>query len=347
MSLGRPLVTVIIPAYNAGHKLHEALQSIRLQRLTDLEAVVVDDGSHDNTGAIAQSFVDEDPRFRLVRQPNAGVGAARNTGIRLARGRYIAPLDADDHWAPEKLEQQVDVMERSDERSGLVYCWSNRIDDQGRTVAFSHPYTVEGRTHRAMLLRNFLGNASVPLFRATALHRVGLYLTRHEQAGNQGCEDWDLALRVAEEFDVRVVPRYLVNYRETSSSMSLQAASMMASYKLLINRVRQRDRDMPAAIFRWSAGHFYFYLASKTYRAARYSGCLRAAGAAVRADPVLLFNRRLYHLLAGSVIHGATGNRFRTGRSSVAAGLAAPPPTAGSSGFVERVQLHRWIAVCN
>ena len=90
--------------------------------------IVVDDGSSDATGAIVEEFVARDARFQLVRQSNAGVGAARNTAIRKARGKYIAPLDADDLWFPEKLEKQVACIEQCGDETGLVYCWSTSID---------------------------------------------------------------------------------------------------------------------------------------------------------------------------------------------------------------------------
>ena len=101
---------------------------------------------------------------------------------------------------------------------------------------------------------------SVPLFRTAALEKVGLYLTRAEQGGAQGCEDWDLNLRIAEAFSIRVVPEYLVAYRQTSSSMSVNGESMAASFAVIMRRARERNPDLPAAIFRWSAGHFYLYL---------------------------------------------------------------------------------------
>lgn len=351
MSFGEPLVTIVIPAYNAGQDIRDTLQSVQSQRLRDFEAIVVDDGSQDKTCAIVQSFADRDPRFRLVRQHNSGVGAARNAAIRLARGRFIAPLDADDQWAPDKLVRQVEVLENSDAKSALVYCWSRRVDDQGRTIAFSHPYAVEGRTHRAMILRNFLGNASVPLFRKSVIDRVGFYLTRNEQGGAQGCEDWDLNLRIAEQYDVRVVPDYLVRYRQRLASMSFDAVPMLRSYQLLLRRARQRNPQLSPAIFRWSAGHFYFWLASKSYHSGRYAGFFRAVVPALLADPVLLFSPKLYRMLAGSVVHPVTRSHFRQaapGRNSASSlPPGASPLTLHARGFFDRLQLNRWTTACN
>jgi glycosyltransferase involved in cell wall biosynthesis len=204
--LEKALVSIIIPAFNAAANIRQTLNSVLAQTYQAIEVIVVDDGSSDATAAIVEEFVARDARFQLVRQSNAGVGAARNAAIRKARGKYVAPLDADDLWFPEKLEKQVVRMEQCGDETGLVYCSSALIDKQGLLLEMGYPNPLEGRLRHAMVLKNLLGNASVPLFRAAALEKVGLYLTRTEQEGGEGCEDWDLALRIAESFSVRVVP---------------------------------------------------------------------------------------------------------------------------------------------
>ena len=169
-------------------------------------------------------------------------------------------MDADDMWFPEKLEKQVACMERYGEETGMVYCWSIRVDKDGAFERAQYPSKAEGRMRDAMVSGNIVDNASVPLFRTAALARVGLYLTRAEQGGAQGCEDWDLYIRIAETFSIRLVPEFLVAYRRTASSMSVNAESMAASFAIVIQRARQRNPDLPAAIFRCSAGNFYKYL---------------------------------------------------------------------------------------
>src|SRR6516165_8701901 len=273
-NLDKALVSVIIPAFDAAANIRQTLNSVVAQTYEEIEVIVVDDGSSDATSAIVEEFAARDTRFQLVRQRNAGVGAARNTAIRKARGKYIAPLDADDLWFPEKLEKQVACLEQCGNETGLVYCWSTLIDQNGGVVnECSH--TVEGRLHHALILRNFLGNGSVPLFRAAALEKVGLYLTRAEQGGAQGCEDWDLYLRIAENFGIRVVPEYLVAYRQAGASMSANAETMAASYAVAMGRARERNCDLPSSIFRWSAGKFYAYLAQNSYHWGYYDRCLR------------------------------------------------------------------------
>jgi glycosyltransferase involved in cell wall biosynthesis len=292
--MDKPLVSVIIPAFNAASDVRQTLDSVLAQTYQEIEVIVVDDGSVDDTSAVVENFARRDPRLKLLRQANAGVGAARNVAICAARGTYIAPLDADDSWFPEKLEKQVACMEQSGTDTGLVYCWSTLADRHGELVDNVSTSTLEGRLRHALVLINVLGNASVPLFRAAALEKVGLYLTRAEQGGAQGCEDWDLALRVAEISTVRVVPEYLVTYRQNSSSMSVNAKSMAASYAIIMRRARQRNCDLPPAAFRWSAGYFYLYLAHQSQACGRYSECLSFLEEAVRANPVLWLKAGIY-----------------------------------------------------
>jgi glycosyltransferase involved in cell wall biosynthesis len=315
-NLGKALVSVIIPAFNAEADIRQALNSVLAQTYQEIEVIVVDDGSSDATSTIVEEFVRRDARFQLVRQTNAGVGAARNTAIRKARGKYIAPLDADDFWSPEKLEKQVACMEQSGNDTGLVYCWSTLTDKSGELVDESSTCTYEGRLRHALVLLNVLGNASVPLFRAAALEKVGLYLTRAEQGGAQGCEDWDLALRVAEVVSIRVVPEYLVTYRQNGSSMSVDAEGMAASYAVIMSRARQRNSDLPSAAFRWSAGYFYLYLADKCYACGRYSDCLGFLEEAVRANPVLLLKAGIYKRSLKAALRTLTGSAVKTKRAA-------------------------------
>jgi glycosyltransferase involved in cell wall biosynthesis len=293
--LDKPLVSVVIPAFNAAAYVRQTLNSVLAQTYQEIEVIVVDDGSSHATSAVVEEFVTKDARFQLVRQSNAGVGAARNTAIQKAHGKYIAPLDADDYWFPEKLEKQVACAEQYGNEAGLVYCWSTVLDEHG-SVFNECSHTVEGRARRALVLRNVVGNGSAPLIRAAALEKVGLYLTRTEQGEAEGCEDWDLYLRIAERFSIHVVPEYLLAYRQAGSSMSANAAKMAASFAVVMSRARERNFDLPSSIFCWSAGRFYAYLVENSYRWGHYGRCLRYLKEAVRSDPALLLTTDVYRI---------------------------------------------------
>ena len=298
-------MSVIVPAFDAAAYIRQTLNSVLAQTYQEIEVIVVDDGSTDATSAIVKEFVAKDARFHFIRQSNAGVGAARNTAIQKARGKYIAPLDADDLWFPGKLEKQVACAEQSGNETGLVYCWSTVVDGRGGLLnRCSH--TVEGRLRRVLILRNIVGNGSAPLLRASALEKVGLYLTRAEQ---DGCEDWDLYLRIAEQFGIRVVPEYLLAYRLAGSGMSASIDSMATSFAVMMIRARERNCDLPSSIFRWSAGNFYSYLAQNSFHWGHYDRCLRYLKKAVHADPALLLTTGVYRRSIESLLNAIVDSR--------------------------------------
>jgi glycosyltransferase involved in cell wall biosynthesis len=309
--LDKELVSVIIPAFNAAGHIRPTLNSVLAQTYQALEVIVVDDGSTDATSGIVEEFAKKDARVQLVRQHNAGVGAARNAAIGKAHGKYIAPLDADDLFFPEKLEKQVACMERCGSEIGLVYCGSTIIDEHGNFVRKAELQMLEGRLRRALVLRNVVGNASVPLFRATALEKVGSYLTRVEQRGAQGCEDWDLNLRIAEEYGIRFVPEHLLAYRESGSSMSVDAETMAASFAVIVQRTRDRNPDLPDAIFHWSAGYFYEYLVNRCDRWEHYSWSFRYLKKTVSANPLYFLKTWTYKQFIKIVLSAIAGTRWK------------------------------------
>lgn len=125
-----PLVSVVMPAYNAVRWIAEAIVSVQQQTVTDWELLVVDDGSTDMTCSVVEQLAAGDPRIRLIRcEANQGVAYARNLGLDMSRGQYVALLDSDDVWYPQKLEQQIALAEQSG--AEVVYCSYGIVNDQG------------------------------------------------------------------------------------------------------------------------------------------------------------------------------------------------------------------------
>src|SRR6266446_2541178 len=124
-------VAVVIPAFNASANIRETLFSVLNQTYRHLEIVVVDDGSTDDTSAIVNTIAAMDKRIRLIRQRQGGVAAARNRGIANTDGPFIAPLDADDLWHPDKVARQMAAMRQGSARLGLIYTWCRIIDEAG------------------------------------------------------------------------------------------------------------------------------------------------------------------------------------------------------------------------
>ena len=164
-----PLVSVIVPAYNASRFLPESLPSVLAQTWTDFELIVVNDGSTDDTVACVEAFTD--PRIRLVTQANRGLAGARNGGIRVARGTFIALLDADDLWHPEKLARHVAHLQ-ANPAIGVSYSASAFMDDEGRDMHLMQSPKLRGVIPRDVFLRNPVGNGSAPVIRRQALDDI-------------------------------------------------------------------------------------------------------------------------------------------------------------------------------
>ena len=148
------LVSIITPCYNGEKYIPQTIRSVLAQTWENWEMIIVDDGSSDSSAQIIRSFAEADSRIRLLQQENAGSAAARNAGIRAARGRYLALLDADDLWEPEFLQRQLEFMAK---HNALCVCCAYRcIDEEGKEV---HPPVIpkEVITVKDMLVRNHIG----------------------------------------------------------------------------------------------------------------------------------------------------------------------------------------------
>jgi glycosyltransferase involved in cell wall biosynthesis len=295
-------VSVIVPAYNAAETIGETLDSALAQTHVDLEVIVVNDGSTDGTIDVVRARARSDARIRLIEQENSGVAAARNRGIEAARGTFIAPLDADDIWVPSKVVRQVRRMEESGSRTGFVYSWWVWLDEQSRVLDASPRWRVEGNVRTKLLQVNFCGNASVPLIRREALETVGGYDVGMRESGAQGCEDWDILVRIAERYDAAVVPAALVGYRRRSTSMSAECDTMWRSWELLLKGVEQRQSGIDAALARQAADQFALHLAGISYWSGAYVQAVRWTLRAWRSglSPRLMLN--VFRLLTSRVL---------------------------------------------
>ena len=187
----------------------------------------------------------------------------------------------------------------------------------------------------------------MPLFRVNAIDRDGAYLTRDEQGGGQGCEDWDLSIRIAERWEVGLVDEVLVGYRQSNACMSSQVPSMARSYQVVMDQARSRNLDLPITLFRWAEGHFQSYLVSKSYDGCDYRSCLNAAIRAILSDPLLILNQRLHELTLKSLIWLATGKRRTLPHRILAASTTDTDNRAPAAGIslLEKIQQRRWAAV--
>jgi glycosyltransferase involved in cell wall biosynthesis len=236
------LVSVVVPAYNAESTLRATLASVRAQTYRRLEIIVVDDGSTDGTGGLVREAAALDGRIRLLSIDNSGVAAARNAGIAASRGAYVAPVDADDLWHPEKIARQVDAIEAGGPGVGYVYTLFRRIDAEDRVIHDGPPWDISGAVFLRLLLYNFVGNGSSLLIRRAAIEGAGGY---EPDLRIQGSEDYLAQIVLARRWKVALVPEYLTGYRQSASSMSRNRVRMEQSTLLMIERIRQRFPEAP------------------------------------------------------------------------------------------------------
>ncbi len=218
-----PLISVVIPVHNAAPYLLQTLESVRAQVFQNYELIVVDDCSTDDSYAIASGF----GNVRCLRASNRGAAAARNTGIREARGRYVAFLDADDLWLPDKLERQAARLLANSE-TAWVYSDANVFTSAGRVICRigDRIRLYKGYILQPLLLRSFIPSAT-PVVKRSALLDAGLF----DEAGERRIgEDWSLWLRLAERWPIDLIDEPLALIRSHRQSSS-QAVDPMVSYR--------------------------------------------------------------------------------------------------------------------
>jgi len=211
-TMAEALVTVIMPARNAAGTIGKSIQSVRSQSFKDWELIVIDDASEDRTAEIVKWFIAKDKRIRLLRLPKwRGVAAARNRGLDLARTRFIAFLDSDDAWEPQKLERQIAFMMESG--TAITFGAYRRVDVEGNTLGVVVPPTKVSR--RMMLRSNFIGNLTA------VFDRQRLPDLRFKPVGNEDYVFWVNALEQLRE-PVLATPGAtpIARYRVAGDSLS-------------------------------------------------------------------------------------------------------------------------------
>lgn len=267
----KPLISVVIPTFNYGRYIAEAIRSALGQTLKSAEVIVVDDGSADDTAEIVAGFGDA---VRYIRQENSGVCVARNRGVAESSGELIAFLDADDIWEPTKLEKQAELFER-DGRIGLVHCGMREFDtDTGETIAL-HTDGMEGDVADELLLWEksvIVGPGGTIMVSREAFEAAGGFDPR------QKCgEDWDLCYRIARRYRVGFVREPLVNYRSHSAAAHRNVMEMERGMGLFYDKAFAEGDPEVAALRRRALGNYNRVLAGSYFRAGKYGDFLRTA----------------------------------------------------------------------
>jgi glycosyltransferase involved in cell wall biosynthesis len=294
-----PYVSVIVPTFDRPAFLQAAIRSVLNQTFSNLEAVVVDDGSASDLAPLLDAF--NDGRIRYLRhESNRGEAAARNTGILNARGDYLAFLDDDDEWRPDKLQLQLDLFARSPREVGCVYGGYVAVRAADGHELFRRVPSRRGNLSLELMRDNIMGPTSTVMLTRECIDRVGLC----DEEIAYGL-DYDLWVRVAQKYHFDFVSDTVVRYSIHDGQLTGDAARVVKGHENLIRKYGSAikpDRRMVATK--------YFDLAMQRCLEGDAANARRAFWKAIRLDP---WSARHYVYLASLSLAGpANASRFRT-----------------------------------
>lgn len=213
-----PLVSIITPSYNSEKFIAQTIQSVQDQSYAHWEMLVVDDCSSDSTVRLVQELANQDPRITLFRlERNSGAGIARDTALAKAQGRYIAFLDADDLWKPQKLEKQIDFLIKNN--SPFTFSFYDCIDEAGNSLnkKVEAPKTL---SYRQLFFCNYVGNLT-GIYDTDYFGKIAISAIRKRQ-------DWMLWLTILKKIKkAQPVPEILASYRIRRDSISASKLNLI------------------------------------------------------------------------------------------------------------------------
>ena len=264
-------LSVVVPSYNTAPFIAQTIRSILDQTVSDLEVIVVDDGSSDDSLAVIDAM--RDPRVTCVQQHNRGLAGARNTGILLSRAETIGFCDADDVWYSRKAERHLAMME-ANPQLGLTFSFSEYLSESGMPTGQLLVTRCHQPTVHDLIRRNHIGNGSTPLVRKDAFRVAGLF---DETLGS--CEDFEMWVRVAActPFVLGLLPEVLTGYRVRSGSMTTSYDNFLEGHRLALERFR-----------------VYVPGFSEREAARSYAECLRIASRKAFANGQVAMSRALF-----------------------------------------------------
>ena len=293
-------VSVIIPTYNRPELLTKSINSVISQTFGDFELIVIDDCSPDNTPNVLGRFSDE--RMKVIRNSsNMGIAAVRNIGVRGSKGEYIAFLDDDDEWLPDKLEKQLTVMEKGPGSTGCVYTGCMIIGADGSDAVRTSVPVYRNRVLKELLLENFITTSTL-LLRKSCFDRAGLFDERFPYG-----EDYDMWIRVAEDFEFDFSPEPLTKYR-------VHQTTMTRNYTAVINgleRILSKHRKLFAQNKRAYSNHMLVLGVSYCYTGNTGMG-IKTFLRAIKTFPL---DERLYYNLALALLGTETFIRLKEKKS--------------------------------
>jgi len=228
-----PKVSIIIPTYNRTDLLPRAIQSVINQTYKDWELLIIDDGSTDNTKEIVEEFVKKDPRIRYFYKENGGQGSARNLGIKNAKGEYIAFLDSDDEWLPEKLDKQIHALSTTEEKCGFCFCdviiqINKKSFNEDKKICYSGQsiFFIDTICARFVILPSTL------MIKSIVVKKIGGF---DETEFARYVEDVIFGIKLAHEYEGIYLSEKLVVYRTDYKKIAYEELSNFNRIKRYVN----------------------------------------------------------------------------------------------------------------
>jgi glycosyltransferase involved in cell wall biosynthesis len=274
----RPTVSAIIPVYNYGRYVAQAIESVLGQTCAASEIIVVDDGSTDNTPEVLKRY---EGRIRIIHKENGGVSSALNRGAEAATGDLLAFLDADDVWLPRKLQRQVERF-LADPDLGLVHCAYEEIDCSGKVLRYCREGLEGWVAPRLLLFQGpaILGGGSGYVVPRSLFWSVGGFDPRIAVS-----QDWDLGYRVAARKRVGFVPEVLLQYRLHGTNGHRNVRRMEHDMLLAFGKAFAEPAPDISPLRRRAYGRLHTVFAGSYYRAGQYPAFLRHAARGLFLDP--------------------------------------------------------------
>ncbi|NBD16639.1 MAG: glycosyltransferase [Cyanobacteria bacterium] len=261
-------ISVILPVYNVEHYIAQAVQSVLNQTYKNFELLIIDDESPDRSIEICRTF--QDPRIKIIHQKNRGLAGARNTGIRHATGDYLAFLDSDDAWLPEKLEKHLAHLE-ANPQVGVSFSRSGFMDETGQPTGYYQMPKLTGITPEYLLCRNPIGNGSAPVIRREVMSEISFSDAEEvhyfDETFRQS-EDIECWLRIAilTDWEIEGLPEALTLYRVNAGGLSASIFKQLASWENVIAKTRTYAPDLLATWENMARAYQLRYLARRAVR---------------------------------------------------------------------------------
>lgn len=311
-----PLVTVVVTTYNRPNYLPRAVETVVGQSYDNVELVVVDDCSETPATAVLDGVSPDVREFRVIRhQTNKGPNAARNTGVEAASGEYVAFLDDDDRWEPEKLARQVGVFESGPDEMGVVSVGWKRIDDDGRVDTTWLPPEVDGDVTKALLCRNVVGTQSAVMVRADVAKDTAF----DDRFPRWADLEWYVSLSTKCTFD-RIREPLVIHEFETHNRIQDDFDKLSEGHRLFVDKYAPLAREYGRLMERKMRGWAEYRVGSAFLVDENYSEGRRHLLAAVRWYPLEL----RFYLYAGAVLGGRTTHQTAQSFKELLPGSVAP-----------------------